>query len=62
MTNVLEAFWISISLFGVNFRHLMKNISKNAQTVQKNPVFEKHIAKNYYNCLQHERVLKIFLL
>jgi len=30
MTNVLEAFWISIFFLGVNFRHFMKNISKGA--------------------------------
>jgi hypothetical protein len=61
MTNVLEAFWISVSFWG-EIRHLMQNISKKEHTVKKNLVFEKHIAKNYYNCLQHERVLKLFLL
>jgi len=53
--SILDQCW-------VNFRHLMKNISKKAHTVKKILFFEKYIAKNYYNCLQHERVVKIFLL
>jgi hypothetical protein len=43
MTNVLEAFWISVLSLGVNFHHFMKNSSKKDHSVTNFLVFEKQL-------------------